>query len=214
MRLTDTLEEQQLLESLIETVKPPVPPIARGLNYLLSTPFRYDAPYPVGSRFRRAGMSLGVYYAAERVETAIAETAFYRVLFLAESPGTPPPANGWEMTAFAARCSVEQAVDLTKGRLADHHEWWSHPTDYARCQQLADDARGIGIELIRYRSVRDPSGGANVAVLTPTALDLPEPIIRQSWHMFISGKSVRTWCESPVVRIEFPHDTFGDPRLG
>ena len=43
-----------------------------------------DAPYPIGSRFRRAGRTAGVFYAAESPETAVAEMAFYRLLFFAE----------------------------------------------------------------------------------------------------------------------------------
>ena len=35
MRITDTLEEQAILESLIEEVKPLVPPECRDLHYLL-----------------------------------------------------------------------------------------------------------------------------------------------------------------------------------
>src|ERR1700730_17954571 len=51
LKLVDTLDEQQQLEAHIEDTKPPVPPECRHLHYLLSTPFRYGAPYPTGSRF-------------------------------------------------------------------------------------------------------------------------------------------------------------------
>ena len=54
MKLVDTLAEQSLLESILDASKPPVPPECERLHYLLSTPFRYGAPYPSGSRFRRA----------------------------------------------------------------------------------------------------------------------------------------------------------------
>src|SRR5205085_3795769 len=93
LKLVDTLAEQALLEDLIESSKPPVPPECRHLHYLLATPFRYGAAYPNGSRFRRAGMTEGVFYAAEAVATAVAEMAFHRLLFFAESPATPWPAN-------------------------------------------------------------------------------------------------------------------------
>ena len=59
MKLVDTLAEQSALESLIDATKPPVPPDCRHLHYLLATPFRYGAPYPTGSRFRRAGADAG-----------------------------------------------------------------------------------------------------------------------------------------------------------
>ena len=63
-----------------------MPPECRHLHYLLATPFRYGSPYPRGSRFRRAGLTPGVYYASGTAGTAIAETAFYRLLFFAEFP--------------------------------------------------------------------------------------------------------------------------------
>ena len=63
-----------------------------GLDYLLATPFRY-APYPHGSRFRRARQRQGCFYGSERVETAVAEAAFYYLTFFLASPGTPVPRN-------------------------------------------------------------------------------------------------------------------------
>ena len=83
-KLTDNSAEQERLEQLIETTKPVIPEECRHLNYLLSTPFRYAAAYPTGSRFRRSGFTAGVFYAAEMSKTAITEIAFYRLLFFAE----------------------------------------------------------------------------------------------------------------------------------
>src|SRR6476659_4712923 len=81
MKLVDTLAEQSALESLLDATKPPVPPECRHLHYLLTTPFRYGAPYPTGSRFRRAGLTPGVFYASKTPTTAVAEMAFHRLLF-------------------------------------------------------------------------------------------------------------------------------------
>ena len=119
-KLVDTLDEQQQLEALIEDTKPPVPPECRHLHYLLSTPFRYGPAYPTGSRFRRAGISEGVFYAAEAPETAVAGMTFHRLLFFAESPDTPWPTNPAEYTAFAAEYRSKKAIDLTRGRLKAH----------------------------------------------------------------------------------------------
>src|SRR3954452_9062009 len=113
MKLVDTLAEQSALESLVETTKPPVPPDCNHLHYLLSTPFRYGAPYPAGSRFRRAGLTPGVFYASRAVVTAIAEMAFHRLLFFADSPGTPWPAGAGDYTAFSARFRTAAGIDLT-----------------------------------------------------------------------------------------------------
>src|SRR6266700_924670 len=109
LKLVDSVGDQVLLEDLIETTKPPVPPGCRDLHYLLSTPFRYGAAYPNGSRFRCTGMSEGVFYASETPQTAIAEIAFYRLLFYAESPDTPWPVNPAEYTAFSVKYATERA---------------------------------------------------------------------------------------------------------
>src|SRR5690606_23673868 len=91
LKLVDTHDEQALLEELVEETKPAIPAECRHLDYLLATPFRYGSVYPQGSRFRRAGRTRGVFYAAEQVATAVAEMAFYRLLFFADSPDTPWP---------------------------------------------------------------------------------------------------------------------------
>src|SRR3984893_7377251 len=65
-KLTDTLAEQRRLETLIDETKPAIPPECRELHFLLSTPFRYGAPYPNGSRFRRAALTRCGFYAATR----------------------------------------------------------------------------------------------------------------------------------------------------
>lgn len=214
LKLVDTLEEQALLEDLIEATKPALPPEARGLDYLLATPFRYDAPYPVGSRFRRAGRTPGVFYAAETPETALAEMAFYRLLFFAESPGTPFPRGVADYTAFSAAVETAAALDLTLPPLVRDHAAWCALTDYSPCQSLAEAARAADIALIRYQSVRDPDAGANVAVLTPRAFAAPGLQDRQTWRLRLTIGGVLAVCDFPEARRAFPLAAFaGDPRL-
>src|SRR4029079_5244890 len=118
LKLVDTVEEQALLEALVEKTKPALPAECEGLPYLRATPFRYGAAPPAGSRFRRAGLTEGVFYAAEAPATAVAETVFWRLLFFAESPAPPWPANAAEYTAFSPAWATRKAIDLTRGRLA------------------------------------------------------------------------------------------------
>jgi hypothetical protein len=214
LKLVDTLEEQALLEDLIEETKPAVPPECRHLDYLLSTPFRYGAPYPHGSRFRRAGRTLGVYYAAEEPRTAVAEMAFYRLLFFAESPDTPWPSDAAEYTAFAAEVASGRSIDLTAAPFDREGARWTHPTDYAATQDLADNARAASVEIIRYRSVRDPEGGSNLALLACRAFVEPGPVERQSWRIRLSRSGVQAICEFPERRIGFDRAAFAaDPRI-
>lgn len=210
MKLVDSLHEQFLLEELLEASKPPVPPECRQLHYLLSTPFRYSAPYPSGSRFRRAGFTAGVFYASLTVPVAIGEIAFRRLLFYAESPGTPWPANAAEYTAFAARFRTSRGLDLSEPPLNADAEAWSHPTDYARSQDLADAARDSGIQVLRYRSARVP--GHNVALLTCAAFASREPLERQTWRIHVGSVGVRAIGD--VERLEFGRQAFAlDNRI-
>ena len=214
LKLVDTLDEQALLEDLLEASKPVLPPECAGLDYLLATPFRYGAVYPHGSRFRRAGRTLGVYYAALAVETALAEMAFYRLLFFAESPATPLPANAADYTAFSAAVHADAALDLTLPPLDRDAAHWTHPTDYAACQSLADGARAAEIAAILYRSVRDPGAGSNLALLTAKAFAAPKPVERQTWRIRLSPLGVQALCDHPPRRIGFSREDFAnDPRI-
>ena len=140
LKLVDSVDEQKVLEELVEETKPPVPPECRNLHFLLSTPFRYGNPN--GSRFRRPGMTEGVFYAAEAPQTAVAEAAFWRLLFFVESPDTPWPPNAAPYTAFAAEYASERTIDLTSGEYRRDRARWMHVTDYTHCQAFADSPRG------------------------------------------------------------------------
>jgi hypothetical protein len=213
MKLVDTLDEQALLEEALETTKPPVPPECRGLDYLLATPFRYGR-YPGDSRFRRAGYSPGVFYASEAMETAVAETAFYRLLFFTESPQTPWPRNALEFTAFQVKFSSNAAIDLTAEPFVKDEAHWTHLTDYTACLALCDTARAAEISVIRYRSVRDPKGGANLAILSAHVFASPRPARFATWRMVFSDYGVSALCDMPELRLSFPKALFaGDPRV-
>lgn len=214
LKLVDSVDEQETLEDLIQTTKPSLPPDCQHLHYLLATPFRYGAPYPGGSRFRRAGLTEGVFYAAEAPQTAVAEMAFYRLLFYAESPDTAWPANPAEYTAFAADYATRKAVDLTTGKYLKDRAAWMHLTDYASCQAFADVARAAKVAVIRYRSVRDPRQGLNLALLAGRAFAKPRPARLQTWHIRLSDAGAHAVCESPRSRITYDRQAFAaDPRI-
>jgi RES domain len=214
LKLTDTLAEQALLEGLIEETKPAISPECRHLDFLLATPFRYGAVYPNGSRFRRAGRTLGVYYAAENPTTAVAEMAFYRLLFFAESPETPWPGDAAEYTAFSAEVVTPRLLDLTQAPLSADEPIWTDLTDYQGCQAFADAARAVEAEVIRYQSVRDPAKGGNLAILVCRAFARPAPVERQTWRMRLSSSGVQALCEFPRQAVEFARDAFAaDPRI-
>jgi hypothetical protein len=213
MKLTDTLQEQEVLERLIEETKTRVPEDCRHLGYLLFTPFRYK-PYPADSRFRRAGSTEGVFYAAEAVETAVAEAIFHRLLFYSESPSTPWPTNPGEYTAFAAEFAAGRAADLTRPPLRAKRASWTLLTDYTACLALADAVRAAALEAIRYESVRDPQSRANIALLTCRVFTQNDVVERQTWHFHFTNSGVRSIREAPSATIQFDRNVFAaDPRI-
>jgi hypothetical protein len=213
MKLTDTIADQELLEQLLDTTKPPIPPECRHLHYLLYTPFRY-APYPQGSRFRRAGPTRGVFYASEGPETAIAEACFYRLLFFCESPDTKWPRDAGEFTAFACEYAATRAIDLTLHPFDAHKAVWMHPVDYEPCQQLSDRAQAETIDAILYASVRDPLHRKNVALMTCKAFVAAEPVARQTWRILVGSNGARAICELPKLALDFDRAAFaGDAGI-
>lgn len=210
------LADQAILEAEIETVKPALPHAARGLHYLLSTPFRYRPGYP-GSRFRRhdqgPGADDGVFYAAEAIGTAMAETAFYRFLFFSFTDMRGRPSN-MPHTAFQANITG-LALDLTLPPLSRDRADWTRPSDYGPCQSLADAARQAGVEAILYESVRDPERRRNIAVLRPEALARGRQITgQQTWWLHMTRDVVTCVCEFPAQGLSFRRCDFNDPRLG
>jgi len=208
-RLTDSDDEQRVLEEVLESTKPPYPPGCEKLHYLLKTPFRYGAPRPHGSRFRPAGPGEGAFYAAEAVRTALAETAFYRLLFFEAMAQPRYPTRPVPLTVFAARYRSGQCLDLTRPPLTADRAWWTDPCDYTHTQALAQRAREAGIQVIRYESVRDPQRGANLALLTPAAFAAARPVREQSWHMMVRAEEVTAWHSlEPADRVRFERSAF------
>jgi RES domain len=213
MKITDTLAEQAVLEDLLEETKPLIPKECRHLDFLLLTPFRYSAKNSYGSRFRRPNAENGVFYAAEQPSTAMAETAFHRILFYAESPATPWPTNASEYTAFSCAFKSDRVTDIARKPYLNNAGLY-HLCDYSTSQAFADAARSFGFEIVKYKSMRDPKGLANLAILHCTVFTKPEPLDRMSWRLHLDAHGARALCESPRLSIEYDRTAFAsDPRL-
>lgn len=208
MRLVDTLDEQRLLEELLEASKPPLPAEAASLHYLLATPFRYPAPPPSGSRFRGIG-DPGVWYGASAVHASLAEVAYWRLRFLADSPSTPdlPPVPHTAIRASVAGAALVLTDALFQSRSAD----WENPLSYVATQAFAREARLLGAALIRYRSVRDPQHRPCVAVLTPKAFRGSEPLEQQTWLIKVTRERVLAETNLGADRIAFDAADVGAP---
>jgi hypothetical protein len=199
MKLVDNRDEQDLLESLLESSKPAQPDDTAGLDYLLATPFRY-APNRGGSRFR-AVTHPGVFYGAKSVRTAGAELSYWRWKFLKDAPDLnriEPVAH----TVFRVEVATP-AVDLQRPPFDIDADVWQHPTNYASTQQFARVVREANVGGILYRSVRDPKPSWCLALLTPAGFAKPKPHAeQQTWYLAVSpqGVTLRRDTES----LQFP----------
>ncbi|MEO0321355.1 MAG: RES family NAD+ phosphorylase [Myxococcota bacterium] len=183
MELVDDLEEQRVLEELLEGTKPGRLPEHR--HYLLSTPFRYP-PLRHGSRYGTEDQR-GIFYGSERLETALAETAFYALLFGSHAEGFAMPVV--DKTSFVFVYATEAALDTTASFFDPLRDALERPGDYATAQRIGRRARELGVEVIRFRSLRCPDGGANLAVLASDALEA-QPRAMHSWRMRVHAGRV------------------------
>ena len=118
-RLCASLEDADLLEAMLDAKsKPRRRAGTEHLHYLLATPFRYP-PLRHGSRFGST-TERGVWYGSEEIETAMAEVAFYRLLFLAGTQAEIPHTES-QHTLYAADVATDFGCDLTLPRVTAAH---------------------------------------------------------------------------------------------
>jgi hypothetical protein len=190
-KLVDTVEEHDLLEALLDEAKPPPPDVEEGpgLHFLLYTPFRYP-PLRHGSRFGRR-FERGLWYGSVRIDTALAETAYYLFLFVEGTTADLLPLD-LRRLAFPARIATSRGVDLTRNRFLEYADQLTHKSSYSATQELGTAMRDVGVEAILYTSARDPRQGLNLALFSPRAFasrDVPADQ-QQTWAVTVASEGV------------------------
>jgi len=179
LNVVDTMEEQALLEELLEEVKPPYREGTQGMHYLFKTAFRYP-PLKYGSRFGTRLMP-SYFYASENPMTALAETAYYRFVFLHDMNEAYDKEIDSSHSMFCASVNTQRCLDLTSSRYQSVRDKLVDPIDYRFCQAVGDWAvNECGVQLIRAESARLVST-CNVAIADPTAIRSRRPNQIQSW---------------------------------
>ncbi|MGA8534922.1 MAG: RES family NAD+ phosphorylase [Candidatus Tumulicola sp.] len=130
---------------------------------VIMAPFAH--PNPDGSRFSDG--SFGVFYAAHRLPTAIAEVRYHRERFLRASHEVP---QTLELMLYEAAIRG----DVHDIRETVNRGWYS-PISYSRSQPLGVRLHTSGSAGVVYRSVRDP-GGECVAVFRPSIVARCRPV--------------------------------------
>ena len=202
MKLVDGLDEQELLESLLEQNKPSMKKHTLDLDYLLTTPFRYN-PKRGGSRFR-SEIDPGVFYGAESIRTAGAELGYWRWRFLKDSLGLSslgPVAH----TVFSCEPSCH-SVDLRQSPFAQHAVRWCDPSQYMDTQEIARMARKTNIQAIVYGSVRDVIPSWCIAILDPKVFwGIKPKIDEQTWFLSAGQNSVQLRSQKESHSYTFNH---------
>jgi len=204
-KLVDTDREQQLLEELLETSKPPISADLAHLHYLIFTPFRYP-PLRWGSRFGTRS-ERGIFYASCAPRTCFAEVAYYRLVFLQGTRADLGPLLV-ELTLFQCRVATKLGLDLT---VAPFVLWATQLTSvrsYAATQALGAQVRRAGLHVVLFTSARDRAGGTNVAVFDPAAFAEPRPVLAQRWLCAAAAHGVEFRRLDPLEARE----TFRFPR--
>ncbi|MEH6824002.1 MAG: RES family NAD+ phosphorylase [Motiliproteus sp.] len=204
----DTLEEQGVLEELLETSKPPYPDgTPSGLHYLLKTPFRYP-PLLWGSRFGRVHEP-SLFYGGASVDATLAESAYYRLVFLLSMEGEPPKqAINSEHTLFSIGYATERGIQLHQPPFDAHTDGLTHPANYGDCQAVGTAMRDAGVEGFEYPSARDPQKRVCVALFTPSPFTSHEPNGIEQWlcQTLPDGVTFKSVGRSRPIRI--PSDLF------
>ncbi|MFN0063953.1 MAG: RES family NAD+ phosphorylase [Myxococcaceae bacterium] len=190
-KLVDSDDEQHLLETLIDTAKPNVPDdiAPLKLDFLLYTPFRYP-PLTYGSRFGTR-TERGIFYGSLKPETALAEKAYHRLLFLEATEGDLGLLET-EHTAFRVGVRTEHGIDLTEFPFTRFEAQISSPTQYTDTHTLGRQMREAGVEGFVFVSARAPQRGLNVGLFAPAFSSRVPHRRRPVW-----------WCSASKQRVEF-----------
>lgn len=208
-KLVDSLHEQEILEDLIESLKPPMIEESELLHPLLYTAFRYP-PLKHGSRFA-SRFERSLWYGSLEVEAAMAEKAYYQFNFLRASDGdfgfveTP-------LTAFSTLVNTDHGLRLTAMPFDNFTNIISSPISYNASQELGSHMRQHGVEAFCYYSARDPGKGVNIGLFSPKAFQRksPSPNSMQTWRCVATKQEVEFVQVSVVqnARFNFPLATF------
>jgi hypothetical protein len=198
-QLVDSFAEQDVLERMLESVKPHRAAGTERLHPLLAAPFRYP-PLRHGSRFGTR-FDPGLFYAGRSVTATFAECAYYRFVFWSGMAAPPREPLETQHTLFSVAISTSRGLALHAPPFDQFTAALMHRRSYAATQALGNAMRAVGVQAFEYRSARDPAGGINVALMSPAALDADRPDVLGEWLCETSARAV-AWFSSGQGRGE------------
>lgn len=171
--MLESRSNPRLMEDVGQLAKVPVERRVSGpgASYVMA-PFVHVHPSRAG-RFHDG--HFGAYYAADRLETALAETMFHRAHFYRASGQAP----GW----FSQYRELVGRVEARLHRLESvpPGEYLRPDLDYGASQSLARSLREAGSDGLCYPSVRDPKGHC-IAAFWPNVVEIPKQGRHFAYH--------------------------------
>lgn len=186
--LVDTLAEQQLLEEMLDRVKPRIPQDCEKFDYLIYTPFRYP-PLQHGSRFGKKTHA-SIFYGSKNIEAAFAELAYYRFVYYDGMIIAPKKKQKvTQHASFNVDLKTELGVTLNELPFNKHRNKISSPLSYRTSQGIGEEMREKGVQAFTYYSARAPDQ-VNVGIFSCKAIANRMPNILQHWSCITKEKNV------------------------
>ncbi|MDX2347095.1 MAG: RES family NAD+ phosphorylase [Legionella sp.] len=206
MSLVNNVEEQGILEQLLEETKPEKPIGYEDFDYLLISPFRYP-PLQYGSRFGSV-FEPSLFYGSLNITTALAETAFYRFIYLSgmKTQFTAPLQVTYSSYTVSVRSN--SSIFLDKAPFDQYQEIIASPIHYQATQALGYAMRRANIEVFQFSSVRDAHAGKNIALFTPKAFQSKSPIKLERWICNVTHEAVGFVSSDNLKRFSFTKNMF------
>lgn len=205
LNIVDSMEEQGVLELLLDGVKPPYRVGTEKMHYLLKTAFRYP-PLKYGSRFGTRLLP-SFYYASEHIKTNLAETAYYRFVFLDDMQDSYNKPIDSKHSVFSVSIRSEKCLDLCAPHYSTIQNELTHLTSYSYTQAVGHWALENEVELIRFESAR-LNNHSNLAIAEPKVIRSKSPLAIQNWLCRTTQQRVSFSSRDADAPIIFTIDDF------
>ncbi len=194
-KLTDTQEEYEFIESLIESQKPAYP--RKEHHYLIQTSFRYALPVPVQyqARFKPPFSHRNCFYGAEHYHTSAYEYAYHWLRQRVHLENLSQEAQA--RTHFTVSFKDAQAIDLRKNPscqgVMDRKDYGaSH--EFIQAHPLATS--------ILYPSCRDPE--QRVCVVTFEIETLGKKALSEKTLYFVYQAARKSCSIQDILQDDLP----------
>ena len=186
--LVDTSKEQEVLEQMLDRVKPHIPQDCETFHYLIYTPFRYP-PLKHGSRFGKK-IHPSIFYGSKNIEAAFAELAYYRFVYYDGMMTAPKKQQKvTQHTSFSVDLQAEKGIYLNESPFDRYKHKISDPSSYDVSQRIGEQMRDKRVEAFSYFSAR-AQDKVNIGIFSCNAIKSLVPQGLKHWSCITRDKSV------------------------